>query len=986
MKRPDLVARAVLLSTAALAAVAVLHGQGSPALTTEAMKPFAFRSIGPSLTTGRISDIAVDPRNPSVWYVAVSSGNLWKTENRGNTWTPIFEDYGSFSLGVVTVDPRDSNVVWLGTGENNNQRSVAFGDGVYKSTDAGKTWMRMGLENSEHIQNIVVDPRNSNVVYVTAIGPLWSPGGDRGLYRTTDGGATWKAVLSISPDTGVTDVAMDPKNPDVLYAAAYQRRRAVGQLIGGGPESGLYKSVDGGQKWTKLTKGLPTVDIGRIGIGINWRNPRTVYALVTSQLGQGGFYRSDDAGASWTRIGRSTGGGRGGRGGAGDGDAAVKPCGPADPKPQPPAADAAAGGRGGSGDDCYRGGDPGYYNEIFVDGHDPETIWSLQTFVDRSTDGGKTWQTVPTPGVHVDHHDIVFDAADKNHILLGNDGGLYETFDGMKTWRHFTNLPLSQFYRVAADESKPFYRVCGGAQDNGTICGPSRTVNRVGIRTSDWFVVGTGDGFQPRLDPQDEHIVYLQSQNGSLSRLDLRTGRSSGIRPTAQNTTVDGKPPAPAAPAQPGAGRGGGRGATLGRWHWDAPLVISPHHNRRLLYGGERLYRSEDQGNSWITISPDLTRQLDATKIEIMGKVWPAYSVAFNQATTTLSTITAIDESPLLDGLIYVGTDDGLVQITEDGGKSWRKVEKIGGVADYSYVTDVFASPRDAATVFVTLNNYQRGDYKPYVVKSTDRGRTWISIAGNLPQRSGAWSIVQDHLDGDLLFVGLEFGVWVTVDGGQNWAQLKGGFPTIQARDLHIQRRESDLVVGTFGRGAYILDDYSALRELTAQTFGEEAKLLPLRDAYSFEELGQQQAAWGNITTPNPPVGATFTYTVGQPPEGDTKLVLTISDDGGQQVRRLELPKTAGLNRVTWNLRGEPPAGPGRGGGRGGGAGAGRGGGGAAGGGGDEQPEPPTTGRGGAQAPLVAPGRYRATLGKQSGETVTPIGQPQTFLVMPLSR
>ena len=993
MRRLDTAPRLPLLAAAALTAAAALHGQGTPGFNADTLKGIEFRSLGPSLTTGRISDIAIDPKNPSIWYVAASSGNLWKTENRGNTWTPIFEDYGSFSLGVVTVDPRDSNVVWLGTGENNNQRSVAFGDGVYKSTDAGKTWKRMGLENSEHIQNIVIDPRNSNVVFVTAIGPLWSAGGDRGLYKTADGGQTWKAVLSISADTGVTDLAMDPKNPDILYAAAYQRRRAVGQLIGGGPESGIYKSTDGGQKWTRLTRGLPTVEIGRIGLGINWKNTRTVYALVTSQLGMGGFYRSDDANASWSRVGRFVGGGRGGRGGA----AATppQPCPPAEPNPPKPAGGAAPapGGRGGPADDCYRGGDPGYYNEIFVDAHDPETIWSLQTNVDRSTDGGKTWQPVAMPGVHVDHHDIVFDPSDKNHVILGNDGGVYETWDGMKTWRHFTNLPLSQFYRVNTDNARPFYNVCGGAQDNGTICGPSRTVNRVGIRTSDWYSVGGGDGFQARVDPDDPGIVYVQSQNGSLSRLDLRSGRSGGIRPTAQNTTVDGKPPSPPSPpATDGGGRGGqeggrggqeggrggfggGRGQPLGRWHWDSPLIISPHLSRRLYYGGNRLYRSDDRGETWMTVSPDLTRQLDATRIEIMGKVWPTSAVAFNQATTTLSTITTIDESPLLDGLIYAGTDDGLVQVTEDGGRNWRRIEKFPGVAEYAYVTDVLASPRDANTVFVTLNNYQRGDYKPYVVKSTDRGRTWTSISGNLPQRSGAWSIVQDHVSGDLLFVGLEFGVWFTVDGGQNWVQLKGGFPTMQARDLHIQRRENDLVVGTFGRGAYVLDDYSALRELTPGTLSEEARLLPLRDAYLFEEKGQQAAAWGNLTTSNPPVGATFTYALGKAPEGDSRIVLTISDDTGRQIRRLDVPKSSGVGRITWNLRGEPPATQGRG-GRGGGGG-GRAGADDA----DDQP-PPTFGRGGPQAPLVPPGRYRATLGRQSGDIVTPLGQPQTFLVM----
>ena len=984
MPRIDL-ARGILLAAGAVTAAASLYAQnGDPRLTADTMKSFAFRSVGPSLTTGRISDVAVDPKNPSVWYVAAAAGNLWKTENRGNTWTAIFDEQGSYSLGAVTVDPKDSNIVWLGTGENNNQRSVGFGDGVYKSTDGGATWKRMGLENSEHIQNIVIDPRNSSVVYVTAIGPLWSAGGHRGLYKTADGGQTWKAVLTVSPDTGVTDLLMDPKNPDVLYAAAYQRRRAVGQLIGGGPESGLYKSTNAGQTWTKLTKGLPSVEIGRIGLAANWRNPRTVYALVTAQLGQGGFFRSDDAGATWTRIGRSTNAGRGGRGGA-QGGTPPSPCGPADSTPPKPSADApaqGAGGRGGFNDDCYRGGDPGYYNEIYVDAYDPETIWSLQTNVDRSTDGGKTWSQVAMPGVHVDHHDIVFDPADKNHVLLANDGGLYETYDGMKTWRHFTNLPLSQFYRVATDNSRPFYYVCGGAQDNGSICGPSRTANRAGIRTSDWYNIGGGDGFQPRVDPEEPNIVYAQSQEGSLNRLDLNTGRSTAIRPRPQNTTVDGKPPVPSPPqAAQGGGRGGGFGQPrLGRWHWDSPLIVSPHSNRRLYYGGERLYRSDDRGDSWVTISPDLTRQLDATKIEIMGKVWPTTSVAFNQATTTLSTITAIDESPLLEGLLYVGTDDGLVQVSDDGGKNWRKTDKFPGVADYAYVTDVFASPREAGTVFVTLNNYQRGDYKPYIVRSTDQGRNWTSISGNLPARSGAWSIVQDHVSGNLLFAGLEFGVWFTVDGGQSWTQLKGGIPTTQARDLVIQRRENDLVVGTFGRGAFILDDYSALRDLTPAGLADEARLLPLRDAYLFEELGQQAAAWGNIVTPNPPVGATLTYIVGRAPEGDAKLVMTIADDTGKQVRRFDVPKTAGLNRATWNLRADAPPAEGRGGGRGGDPGDPAG-------GGEQQQAGQGGGRGGPpQGPLVSPGRYRATLGRQSGETVTPIGAAQSFQVVALPK
>jgi photosystem II stability/assembly factor-like uncharacterized protein len=948
---------AVLVGAAA--AVSGVNGQ-SDRMTADTFKNIAFRSIGPGLTSGRISDVAIDPRNPSVWYVASAVGGLWKTENRGNTFTPVFDGYGSYSLGAVTIDPRDSNIVWLGTGENNNQRSVSFGDGVYKSTDAGTSWKRMGLENSEHIQNIVVDPRNSNVVYVTAIGPLWAAGGDRGLYKTLDGGQTWKAVLTISPDTGVTDVVIDPKKPDVIYAAALQRRRAVGQLIGGGPESGLYKSTNGGGTWTKLTKGLPSVEMGRIGLGINWQNPKTLYALVTAQKGEGGFFRSDDAGATWTRIGKQVQTGR--RGGA------------------PPAGGDAPQGRGPAADDWYRGGDPGYYNEIFIDGHDPETIWSTQTNIDRSTDGGKTWIQVPLPGVHVDHHDIVFDPADPKHYLIANDGGLYESWDGLKTFRHFTNLPLSQFYRISTDNARAFYHVCGGAQDNGSICGPSRSVNQAGIRTSDWIRVGGGDGFQGRVDPEDPNIVYAQSQEGALQRLDLRTGQSTGIRPSARNTTGGPQPAQPDAAAQgapagrggagdPGGGRGGGR---FGRWQWDSPLIISPHSARRLYFGGERVYRSDDRGESWAAVSGDLTRQLDATKIPIMGKVWPPDSVAFNQATTTLSTITALDESPLLEGLLVAGTDDGLVQISEDGGKAWRRIEAFPGVPEHTYVTDVYASPRDSNLIFVTLNNYLRGDFKPYIARSSDRGRTWALVSGDLPPRSGAWSIVQDGVNADLLFAGTEFGVYFTVDGGTHWVQLKGGIPVAQARDLAIQRRETDLVVGTFGRGAFILDDYSALRDITPQALSEEARLFPLRDAYKFDIMAMVDAVWGDPTTPNPPYGALLTYSVGQPPGADAKLVLTITDDTGKQVRRIDLAKEPGVHRIAWDLRGDAPAATG----------------GARGAGGDTPPEAGQGGggRGRQGGPPASPGRYRATIGKMTGETVTPIGQPQSFLVVPLQK
>jgi photosystem II stability/assembly factor-like uncharacterized protein len=942
-------------------AVGVGAGQGPGALTSDALMGLELRSLGPMLETGRVADIAVDPKNPSVYYVAAAAGGLWKTENRGTTWTSVFDHGGSFNMCCVVVDPRDSSVVWLATGENSNPRSSMYGDGLYKSADAGKTWTRVGLEKSEHLGRVVIDPRNSNVVYVAAQGPLWSAGGDRGVYKTTDGGATWKAVLTVSPDTGGNDLVMDPNNPDILYASTWQRRRGVGQMIGGGPESAIFKTTNAGAAWTKLAKGLPTGDMGRIALGVDPKaKPTRVYALVNALGNSTGFYRSDDAGATWARVGKEAPSGRGGRGGA--------PAAPPDPQ--------SCSSRGG---EYYCGGDPGYYYELFVDPVRPDTIWSANTQLEWSQDGGKTFQQVPNMNsVHVDFHAVWVDPTNKNHVLVGNDGGAYETWD-MQHWRHFAQLPVTQFYRVGVDDAKPFYHVCGGAQDNESLCGPSRSQARVGIRTSEWWATGGCDGFQARVDPDDPNIVYTSCQQGGISRMDLRTGVSKGIQP---------RPPAPPAvqtpPAQAGGGAagaagagggagaagaaGGGRGGRGGdRVNWDAPYIISPHSPTRLYWGSNFLYRTDDRGDTWTRISPDLTRNLDFRVIPIMGKVWdPTTTVAYNNATTTLSDIVTIGESPLLDGLLYVGTDDGLLQVTEDGGKTWRKTEQFANVPGGVYVTCVFASPRDANVVFVALNNWQRGDFKPYLVKSTDRGRTFTSIAGDLPDRNDVWSVVQDHVNGNLMFAGTEFGLFVTLDGGSHWVQLKGGLPTAQVRDLAIQKRENDLVLATFGRGFFVLDDYSALREMNAQTLGQDVELYPLRNAYQYTEWGYTQAAWGNETTPNPPMAA-FTYSVGSSFTG--KLALTITDDTGKQVRRIDVPESAGLHRVAWNLRGDPapPAG-------------GRGGGGAA---------PPPAGGGGfggrgGGGPAIEPGHYTVTLGKVSGETVTAVGTPRGFLVLPL--
>lgn len=850
------------------------RGTATPAphekMTAGTFSGLQWREVGPSLASGRVADFAVHPDNPAVYYIAVASGGVWKTENAGTTFTPLFDGEGSYSIGCVVLDPNNPNVVWVGSGENNNQRSVAYGDGVYKSLDGGKSWKNMGLKASEHIGTIAIDPRDSRTVYVAAYGPLWSEGGERGIYKTTDGGDTWERVLHVSDYTGFNEVHLDPRNPDVLYATAHQRMRKVWTYIGGGPESAIYKSEDAGKTWRKIMSGLPGGELGRIGMDVSPVNPDVLYAIVEGPNGKGGFYKSTDRGESWEKqSGRSTSG--------------------------------------------------NYYQEIICDPVDVNTIYSMDTWGAKSTDGGKSWGRIGNKHRHVDDHAFWVNPTNTNHQLIGCDGGIYESFDNGANWEFKANFPITQFYKVVTDNATPFYYIYGGTQDNNSIGGPSRTVSGAGIVNADWFMTNPGDGFESAVDPENPNIVYAQSQYGWLFRYDKVSGERLLI-----------KPQEPAGEAY--------------RWNWDAPLLISPHSPTRLYFAANKVFRSDDRGSTWQVISPDLSRQLDRNRLEVMGRVWGVDAVAKNQSTSIYGNIVALSESPKQENLLYAGTDDGLVHVRENAGGNWRKIEQFPGVPERTYVNMLLASQHDAGTVYAAFNNHKNGDFKPYLLKSTDKGATWTSIAGNLPERGSVYAIAEDHVNKNLLFAGTEFGIYFTTDGGNHWVKLGAGLPTIAIRDIDIQKRENDLVVATFGRGFYVLDDYSPLREVKTAMLDKEAHIFPVKDSWMFVEsnpfgfrgVGFQGSNY--YAAPNPPVGATFTYYLKEPirsrrdqrrelekdrmknneplyyptmddlraedDESSPYLLFTITDGNGEVVRRMRASAGGtGVKRITWDFR-----------------------------------------------------------------------------------
>ena len=875
------------------------------------------RLIGPAMISGRISSLAVDPRNPGIMYVGAASGGVWKTENGGATWTAIFERQGSFSIGAVVVDAKNPATIWVGTGENNSQRSVAYGDGVYRSDDAGRTWKKMGLEKSEHIAKIVLDPRNSDVVYVAAQGPLWADGGERGLYKTTDGGKTWNPILAPSERTGVSDVVLDPRNPDLLIAATWQRRRHVWTLIDGGPESALQRSTDGGKTWRKVTSGVPSTTLGRIGLAVSPASPDVIYATIEAANGEGGIFRSADNGATWEKRSSYT-------------------------------------------------AQPMYYATLVADPFNAQRLYSMDVGTQVSDDGGTTWRGLGERSKHVDNHVLWIDPRNADHYINGNDGGLYQSWDTGKTWIFFANLPIGQFYDIDVDNSAPFFRVCGGTQDNASECAPTATRNNIGITNADWFTTTGGDGFVSRIDPRDPNTIYSESQNGGMVRYDARTGQETSIQPQVA------------------------RGEDPSRWNWDTPIIISPHANTRLYTASQRVYRSDDRGDSWRPISPDLTRRIDRNSLPVMGKVWGPDAVAKNQSTAFYSNISAIAESFKQDGLLYIGTDDGLMQVTEDGGTTWRKIESFAGVPPNTYVQRVIASPIDAKTVFVAFDNHQNGDFAPYLLRSTDAGRTWASIAGDLPKRGGVYAFAQDHVDANLIFCGTEFGAYVSKDGGTHWMKVPG-LPTIMVRDLAIQRRQNALAIGTFGRSIYVVDDYSLLRNLTTDALNQAIAAYPVPDAIAFQRhggggKGSQGEAF--FSTPNPASGATFAWSiketiftslkdkrlqaqrdaekankpiryptpaelVAEADEEPVTLAASIADEQGIVWRVLTLPGAKGTHAETWDLRGSP----------------------------DTPADAPGGGCAGCE--LVPPGKYAITIGRREHGMFTPLSTPTAFAVKP---
>jgi photosystem II stability/assembly factor-like uncharacterized protein len=828
-----------------------------------------FRSVGPAFMSGRIADIAISPDNENEWYVAVGSGGVWKTVNAGTTWQPLTDNQSFYSTGSITIDPNNTNTIWLGTGENVGGRHVGVGKGVFLSLDGGKTWKNKGLNKSEHISKIIVNKKNSNNVFVASQGPLWSSGGDRGLYKSIDGGESWSLVLSVNKWTGVTDVVVDPRDENIMYAATWQRHRNVAAYMGGGPGTKLFKSTDGGDSWRQLKTGLPTGKLGKIGLAISEINPDVLYAAIELERRKGAVYRTSNGGESWKKM-----------------------------------SDTVSGATG-----------PHYYQELVASPHHFDKIYLMDVRVQVSDDGGKTFYRMNEGNKHSDNHSMTFKKNDPNYLLVGTDGGIYESFDDTKSWKYVNNLPLTQFYKLAVDDSYPFYNIYGGTQDNNTQGGPSRTFRSNGIANSDWFVLLGGDGHQPATEPGNPNIVYAQSQQGNLHRVDRTTGEAVFIKPYS------------------------GLNEDFERFNWDSPILVSSHNPKRLYFGSQRVWKSDDRGDSWTPISKDLTKNQERLELPIMGKqqswdsAWDVYAMS------TYNTITSLSESILDQNILYAGTDDGLIHSTKDGGSSWTSitVDKLPGVPDSSFVNDIKADLHNDQVAYVALDNHKFGDYSPYLYKTSNGGKSWKPIINGLPEDTFVWRIVQDHIDPNLLFLASEYGLYFSNNQGEKWIKFSTGLPTISVRDLVIQKRENDLVLATFGRGFYVLDDFSSLRKLNTSN-SNEVILFDVKEALQYNPIRSGTSSQGSsyYTSKNPPYGAIFSYNLPDSykslkslrskrekeldklnkdipfvgwdeldkeiNETKSKIILEIRDDNGDLVDRINGSTKKGINRVSWNL------------------------------------------------------------------------------------
>jgi len=837
--------KAAPAAAAALDAAVVLNGLN-------------FRSIGPTQQSGRFVDFAVPPGSPNTFYAASASGGLWKTENNGQSFEPLFDNEKVFSIGDIAVAPSDPALLWLGSGEANNSRSTYWGDGVYKSVDAGKTWANMGLKESHHVGRIVIHPKDPNVVYVAALGHLYSDNAERGVYKTADGGRTWTKVLGIAIDgrsIGVVDLVMDPSDPETLYAASYDRFRRPWTLGIGGPGSGIHKTVDGGKTWTRLTNGLPSGVLGRIGLAVSAKNPKILYAEIENAnkpglaaedrykevlAGQssagmidGEIYRSDDAGATWAKV---------------------------SPEKQ------------------SVGGAPGYYyGQIIVDPNDANVVYVLSVGVLASHDGGKTW----TPAFRFggDNHALWIDPADSRHMLLGYDHGLGLTWDGGKNWYHPDFLPLAQFYAVDYDMSHP-YRVAGGLQDNGSLMGPSTNVGASGgygrsaggppIRLEDWFNVGGGDGMYNVFDRATNRVLYNESQFGPLTRVDLVTGESKYIAYQQ---------------VKPGT-----------RWNWCAPILVSTHNSDTVYHCGNIVVMSTNRGETWTEVSPDLSTN-DPAKLMVEGKG--------GDGNIQYCTITTFDESPLLPGLLWAGTDDGNVWVTRDNGKAWTKLnDKIAGNPGY-WVSRVAASPSDPAVAYVAYTGFRNDDFRPYLYKTTDYGATWTSLAAGLAE--GPVNVVrEDPKNPSLLFAGTDFGVYVSLDGGKAWLKLKGDMPTQPVHDLKIQPRDSDLILATHGRGAYVVD-VKPLEELTPGILAEDFHLFGVEPKARWVGQNMRESGSSNFSGESEPPGLAICYLLRAKPKEGAKIQVFA---GSLLLQEITATANVGLNSVQWDMTGRRPRSP----------------------------------------------------------------------------